>query len=75
MYLYPNPTHDVLNFRSTSVDFSPTVSYKIYNLTGKIILNGTLKNQKIDVHKLNSGVYFVNLAFGNSDQTIKFIKN
>ena len=75
VYLYPNPTHDVVNFRSTSVDFSPTVSYKIYNLNGKIILNGTLKNQKIDVHTLNSGVYFVNLAFGNSDQTIKFIKN
>ena len=75
VYLYPNPTQDVLNFRSTSGDFGSILSYKIYNLTGKIILNGTLKNQKIDVHTLNSGVYFVNITFGNSDQTIKFIKN
>ena len=75
VYVYPNPTQDVLNFRSTTLDFSATVTYEIYNLTGKRILNGTLNNQKIDVRPLNSGVYFVNLNVGNTTQSLKFIKN
>ena len=73
--LYPNPTQEVLNFRSTTLDFSTTVGYEIYSLTGKRILKGTLNNQKIDVRTLNSGVYFVNLRVGNTNQTLKFIKN
>jgi len=75
VYVYPNPTQDVLNFRSTTLDFSATVTYEIYNLTGKRILNGTLNNQKVDVRPLNSGVYFVNLNIGNTTQSLKFIKN
>jgi hypothetical protein len=75
VFLYPNPTQDVLNFRSTTLDFSGTVTYEIYNLTGKRILNGTLNNQKVDVRTLNAGVYFVNLSVGNTTQTLKFIKN
>ena len=75
VFLYPNPTQDVLNFRSTSLDFSATVDYEIYNLTGKRILKGTLNNQKLDVRALTSGVYFVNLNVGNTKQTLKFIKN
>jgi hypothetical protein len=75
VYVYPNPTQDVLNFRSTTLDFSATVTYEIYNLTGKRILNGTLNNQKVDVRLLNSGVYFVNLNVGNTTQSLKFIKN
>ena len=75
VYVYPNPTQDVLNFRSKTLDFSATVTYEIYNLTGKRILNGTLNNQKVDVRLLNSGVYFVNLNVGNTTQSLKFIKN
>ena len=75
VFLYPNPTQDVLNFRSTTLDFSATVDYEIYNLTGKRILKGTLNNQKVDVRALTSGVYFVNLKVGNTNQTLKFIKN
>lgn len=75
VYLYPNPTQDVLNFRSTTLDFSATVTYEIYNMTGKRILKGTLNNQKIDVHTLNSDIYFVNLSVGTTNQTLKFIKN
>jgi hypothetical protein len=75
VFLYPNPTQDVLNFRSTTLDFSATVDYEIYNLTGKRILKGTLNNQKVDVRALTSGVYFVNLNVGNTNQTLKFIKN
>ena len=75
VFLYPNPTQDMLKFRSTTLDFSATVDYEIYNLTGKRILKGTLNNQKVDVRALTSGVYFVNLNVGNTNQTLKFIKN
>ena len=75
VFLYPNPTQDMLKFRSTTIDFSATVDYEIYNLTGKRILKGTLNNQKVDVRALTSGVYFVNLKVGNTNQTLKFIKN
>lgn len=75
VYLYPNPTHGELNFRSSSIDFTRTVRYEIYSLTGKRILDGSLNNQKIDVRTLNSGVYFVNLSVGNTNQMLKFVKN
>ena len=75
VFLYPNPTQEELNVRSTTLDFSTTVTYEIYNLVGKRILNGTLNNQKVDVRTLSAGVYFMNLNIGNTNQTLKFIKN
>ena len=75
VFLYPNPTKEVLSFRSTTLDLSTPLSYEIYNLSGKRMLNGVLNNQKVDVQKLSSGVYFVNLSLGDANQTLKFIKN
>lgn len=75
VYLYPNPTQDKLNFRSETIDFTKTVTYEIYSLTGKRVLKGTLNNQKVDVRILNPGIYFVNLSVGKTNQTLKFIKN
>ena len=75
VFLYPNPTQEELNVRSITLDFSSTVTYEIYNLVGKRILNGTLNNQKVDVRTLSAGVYFMNLNIGNTNQTLKFIKN
>ena len=75
VYLYPSPAQDVLNFRSSNIDFSKEIAFENYSLTGKSILKGTLNNKKIDVSRLNSGIYFVNLRAANTNQTLKFIKN
>ena len=75
LYSFPNPTLDVLNFRSSTIDFSKEIAYEIYSLTGKPVLKGTLKNKKIDVRPLNSGIHFVSLRAANTNQTLKFIKN
>ena len=75
LYSFPTPTLDVLNFRSSTIDFSKEIAYEIYSLTGKSVLKGTLNNKKIDVSRLNSGIHFVNLRAANTNHTLKFIKN
>lgn len=72
---YPNPTQKELNLQSNTLDLSKSVVYSIFDVTGKFVRKGTVKNRKIDVETLNSGVYFVNLITDGKKQDFKFIKN
>ena len=70
--LYPNPTKNELNFSNLTGNFS----YKIVELSGKVVSNGTLNSfYKIDVNQLSSGIYFIELV-GESNELFKekFIK-
>lgn len=65
--LYPNPSSDFIRIKSES----KSISVKIYNLSGQIVLSGTYKSdENIDVSKLKKGVYLVQA----NGVTIKFIK-
>jgi len=66
--IYPNPVTDILNI---SGDISKVKSAQIFDLSGKLIKNIQMTNQKsIDVHSLLPNTYI--LSFDG--KTIKFIK-
>jgi len=68
--IYPNPSTDKLNFRSTtSQDFDVSV----YDLLGKKILETTKNvNSFLDISTLETGIYILKLD--DFSQTYKFIK-
>ena len=63
--VYPNLVKDVLN-----IDY-PTSNpkYKLYDVSGKLLLSGN--GLKVDVNKLSSGVYFVQVEDLKSIKIIK----
>jgi hypothetical protein len=73
--LYPNPTVSELNFRLSEIDLNDEVAYRISDLTGKIVMQGTLENRKVNVERLVSGVYIIHLRADGKTQSSKFIKN
>jgi len=57
-------------------DSFSNVGYSIFDLTGKKINTGLLRDEnKINVESLNAGIYIVELKSGNKISTGKFIKN
>lgn len=78
IFLYPNPTADILNVSldANSIDY-PT-SYSIINLLGQTIRTKTIESKQelqINVANLAQGMYFLQLVTdGSSRQTIPFIK-
>lgn len=65
--LYPNPSSDFIRLQSAS----KSISVKIYNLGGQMVLSGIYKSdENINVSKLEKGVYLVQA----NGVTIKFIK-
>ncbi|WP_299889503.1 M43 family zinc metalloprotease [uncultured Lacinutrix sp.] len=72
--IYPNPVKG--NILNISINTINTVSYRITNMAGKIVLNGSTANtsNKINVEALETGLYLI--QFDLPDQTItrKFVK-
>jgi hypothetical protein len=66
--VFPNPSSNFIKINGlTTIE-----NYEIYNTIGQKIKRGIiLKNKKIDIQNLTSGIYFMKLANG---KTIKFIK-
>lgn len=70
LQLYPNPTNGILY---TTIEES--VSYKIFDLEGKMIMNGRLVAfEGIDVNQLTNGLYFVEISTSTGIIRDKFIK-
>ena len=66
--IYPNPVSDILNIESKeALDF-----IRVINVLGKEVLSS--KENSIDVSKLPSGLYFVEISAGNKSATKKIIK-
>ncbi len=64
--LYPNPVQDILTV--TNITDS---AYKIYDMSGRLVKEGTLQNGTVRVSDLANGIYLIHL-----DQfRKKFIKN
>ncbi|MBK7224725.1 MAG: T9SS type A sorting domain-containing protein [Saprospiraceae bacterium] len=65
----PNPVQSNINFE-TEIS-----SYKIFDLNGNAIQENTKHtSNSIDVSKLLTGMYFIQINSGTGTQTIKFIK-
>lgn len=61
--VYPNPAHDRVYFK-TQKDFIP-VEAKIYDLTGRIILQTKIERDSVSVKELSSGNYMLILIDKN----------
>lgn len=61
--IYPNPVQETLNIESDK-----SVSFKIYDLDGRLLLNGD--GNSIDVSSLKTGTYLLQI----NNNTLKFIK-
>jgi hypothetical protein len=71
IYIYPNPAKNKLYIQTDA----QIVNYKLFSVTGKLILNGKIKQafQSIDISKLNKGIYFIKLEINNKHLTKKVI--
>lgn len=71
--IYPNPSKETLNVFLKDVK---DTELSILDLTGKVVYNTVLKNQKnsIDVSGFITGMYFVQLKNDSSHSTTKIIK-
>jgi hypothetical protein len=77
VYVYPNPTKDVLNITFENVVI-PKLKYTLTDINGKLILNGNIKNKenqkKINFSNLDSGIYILTFTSKEKNQTFKIIK-
>ncbi len=69
--MYPNPVSNTLNVRLIGATGSET--YRVVNLLGQVVAQGTL-TQTIDVSRLQSGVYVLEINEGEEIVTERFIK-
>jgi uncharacterized protein len=68
--IYPNPAKDILSIQSNEA-FD---TYEIYDLNGRLIDSGELKNQPIGVKHLGKGIYMLRLKNDFQFAAKKFIK-
>ena len=66
--IFPNPADTTIAINSIAT----LVDYTIYDLSGKIILQGN--TQTIDLSGLNSGLYIIEISDQNASSVQKFIK-
>ena len=74
--LYPNPAKSLITISST-VSGQANVSYEIADVLGKVVLqneNNASNKFSINIHDLNSGIYFLRLHVNNSVVVKKFVK-
>lgn len=65
--IYPNPAKDYLYLNSSS----EVSDLQVFDVFGNVISNWNWQNEKIDVSKLQNGVYFMLL----NDKVLRFVKN
>lgn len=65
--LYPNPTTGRLNLQGLNGE---SVPYRIFDLLGKVVQQGQLSDNQINVGKIASGTYFLNIE----GTTLRFVK-
>lgn len=68
--VFPNPTSEVINVTSVVEN----LDYKILNIAGRLIDQGELEKNKINVSSLDSGIYILQLHNNNHQFITKFAK-
>ena len=74
--LYPNPAKSLITISST-INGIVKINYEIVDVLGKVILqneNNSSDKFIINIHDLNSGIYFLRLHVNNSFVVKKFVK-
>ncbi len=70
--VYPNPANNVLIIETQCLASLQTATYRITNVMGQTLLQGTVtdETQRIDIANLKAGMYFISVG----GQTVKFVK-
>ncbi|MCS3532719.1 GEVED domain-containing protein [Chryseobacterium sp. JUb7] len=67
--LYPNPASDVLNISGILGN-----EFEIYNTAGQKVSEGKISENKVSLHHLEKGVYFIQIKDRGNTTRLKFIK-
>ena len=69
--IYPNPTNGIFTISSDE-----NYNYDIFDITGRVILNGRLENtiNKVDISNKSKDIYFIRLNNEHRNKVIKLIK-
>ncbi|MDN3691999.1 BspA family leucine-rich repeat surface protein [Chryseobacterium tructae] len=67
--IYPNPATDIIYIKNTTADH-----YTILDLTGRVVLKGSMTNEKINIQTLAPGNYLLQLHLKENTQNFKLIK-
>ncbi len=59
--MYPNPAAAEIYIQGAPAN----TSVKVYDITGRELMNTPLMNNKVNIGELNKGVYFIKLVSGN----------
>lgn len=70
--LSPNPTSGFLTLSAKENLIGVTAI--IFDVTGKEVLFEKIKNKKMDVSSLKTGLYFLNVSINGKESQLKFIK-
>ncbi|UPT66355.1 MAG: T9SS type A sorting domain-containing protein [Sphingobacteriales bacterium JAD_PAG50586_3] len=75
--VYPNPAQDLANINFT-LPTAENVTLNVYDLAGKMVSNQTIgklaagkQNIEVNTSTLDAGIYFVRIAAGNINQTVR----
>jgi hypothetical protein len=74
--IWPIPATNELNVNYTAQNSTEKAEIKIYNLTGSLVFNkhiDSMNDNKINVSKLPSGIYMLNIISGESTKVKKII--
>lgn len=71
LHYYPNPVKDILTITNTHID-----TVIIVNMMGQTVLQQNVNgsNAQLNTNGLQQGVYFVKIASGTAEKTIKIIR-
>ncbi len=70
--VYPNPVHDVLNFDYSFTSETTTVFF--YQTDGKLAYTTTLRNNRVNLSDLTSGIYIYRIIDGQHQYSGRIIK-
>jgi hypothetical protein len=71
--IYPNPSSDYLYLTYNSQTKTPT--FEIVDVTGRILFNGNLSLNQIDISSLHQGIYLLKITDGDTRLAKQFLKN
>jgi hypothetical protein len=69
---YPNPVTDLIFIENYNLENG---NFKIVNIGGQLVKEGSIANQQIDVNDLSQGIYLLQLNIGNEILVWRFVKN
>lgn len=69
--IYPNPTSDFIYFKN----LKDGVSYKIFDISGRLVLQSHSEKDRIDVKNLAKGNYMLQIITNKTIKILKIVKN